>query len=179
MLKKILIANRGEIACRIIRTAREMGIATVAVYSEPDGPSLHVELADEAYCIGPAAATLSYLNQQEIVRVAKAAGAEAVHPGYGFLSENPEFAAACLAAGLIFIGPSPEVITSMGIKSRARDIMEQAGIAVVPGCYLDAVPDRELETKAESIGYPLLIKADRGGGGKGIRLVPSAAWALS
>ncbi|SHO47819.1 acetyl/propionyl/methylcrotonyl-CoA carboxylase subunit alpha [Desulfopila aestuarii] len=171
MFKKILIANRGEIACRIIYSARKMGIATVAVYSEPDSSALHVELADEAYCIGPAAATLSYLNQQEILRVAKAAGAEAIHPGYGFLSENPEFALACKAAGLIFVGPSPDVITSMGIKSRARDIMEQAGIPVIPGCYIDEVPDSELEGKGEGLGYPLLIKADRGGGGKGIRLV--------
>jgi len=175
MIKKILIANRGEIACRIIRTAKAMGIATVAVYSEPDSAALHVELADEAYCIGPAAATLSYLNQQEILRVAKSAGVEAVHPGYGFLSENPEFAEACIAGGLIFVGPSPEVITSLGIKSRARDIMDQAGIPVIPGCYLDIIPHNDLEAKAESIGYPLLVKADRGGGGKGIRLVGSAA----
>lgn len=175
MFKKLLIANRGEIACRIIRTAKTMGISTVAVYAEPDAYALHVEMADESYCIGPAAATLSYLNQQEILRVARNSGAEAIHPGYGFLSENPEFAAACTASGRIFVGPPAEVITSMGIKSRARDIMDQAGIPVIPGCHLDCCPEGELAGRANGIGYPLMIKADRGGGGKGIRLVTSDA----
>jgi len=120
MFDKLLIANRGEIACRIMRTARIMGIGTIAVYAEPDSTALHVEMADEAYCVGPAEATRSYLNQPEILRVAKMAGAEAIHPGYGFLSENPEFAAACVAQGLVCVGPPAEVITAMGIKSRAR-----------------------------------------------------------
>lgn len=167
----LLIANRGEIACRIIRTARSMGLATVAVYSEPDSDALHARLADSAYCVGPAAAGLSYLNQAEILRAARLAGAEAIHPGYGFLSENPEFARACAESGLVFVGPPPEVITSMGIKSRAREIMDQAGIPVIPGCRIGGSNQTESEELAGRIGYPLLIKADRGGGGKGIRLV--------
>jgi 3-methylcrotonyl-CoA carboxylase alpha subunit len=173
MFTSILIANRGEIACRIIRTARAMGIRTVAVYSEADCRALHVDMADEAYCIGPAPAMKSYLMQENILRAAKESGAEAIHPGYGFLSENPEFAAACVGAGLVFIGPPAEVITDMGIKSRAKEIMVQAGIPVIPGCYVDPQNATQLLQEVDKIGYPLLIKADRGGGGKGIRLVHS------
>ncbi len=171
MFKKILIANRGEIACRIIRTARDMGIATVAVYSEVDTNALHTELADEAFCIGPAPAISSYLHGENILKVAKQARVEAIHPGYGFLSENPDFAAACEAAGLIFIGPPANVITEMGIKGRAKEIMEKAGIPIIPGGYVETDKLKDLEQQADRAGYPLLIKADRGGGGKGIRMV--------
>jgi 3-methylcrotonyl-CoA carboxylase alpha subunit len=175
MFTTILIANRGEIACRIIRTARAMGIRTVAVYSEADCRALHVTMADEAYCIGSAPAVKSYLMQENILRAAKESGAEAIHPGYGFLSENPEFAAACTAAGLVFIGPPAEVITEMGIKSRAKEIMKREGIPVIPGYYSDDDDKVRLLHEVNEIGYPLLIKADRGGGGKGIRLVHSEA----
>lgn len=173
MFTTILIANRGEIACRIIRTARAMGIRTVAVYSEADCRALHVTMADEAYCIGPAPAVKSYLMQENILRAARESGAEAIHPGYGFLSENPEFAAACVAAGLVFIGPPAEVISEMGIKSRAKEIMKNEGIPVIPGYYADSQDMTQLLQEVDNIGYPLLIKADRGGGGKGIRLVQS------
>ncbi len=173
MFKKILIANRGEIACRIIRTARAMKISTVAVYSEVDVAALHAEIADEAYCIGPAPAIESYLFIERILQVAKKAGAEAIHPGYGFLSENPDFSAACEAAGLIFIGPSSNVIREMGIKGRAKEIMAKAGIPVIPGGSVDLSNLAAFEAQAEMVGYPLLIKADRGGGGKGIRRVES------
>ncbi|WP_136799366.1 acetyl/propionyl/methylcrotonyl-CoA carboxylase subunit alpha [Desulfosediminicola ganghwensis] len=171
MFNKILVANRGEIACRIIRTASKLGIATVAVYSEADRNSLHTRLADEAFCLGPPPAVQSYLNIGAIIEVAIKSGAEAIHPGYGFLSENPEFARRCVDAGLIFVGPPADVIEAMGIKSRAKELMEQAGIPVIPGGYISAMSKSERSQLAESIGYPLLIKADLGGGGKGIRLV--------
>ncbi len=173
MIRKILIANRGEIACRIIRTARTMGITSVAVYSDADRNSLHVRMADEAYYIGPSPAVESYLNIENILIVAEKSGVQAIHPGYGFLAENPDFAKACETVGLTFIGPSPKVITEMGIKSLAKDRMEKAGIPIIPGYHGDAQDTIALNREAMRIGFPLLIKADRGGGGKGIRLVTS------
>ncbi|MGH8751528.1 MAG: acetyl-CoA carboxylase biotin carboxylase subunit [Burkholderiales bacterium] len=175
MFSKILIANRGEIACRIARTAQHLGIRTVAVYSEADLNARHVAECDEAVLIGPAPARESYLNIGRIVAAAKKTGAQAIHPGYGFLSENAEFAQACAAAGLIFIGPPAAAIRAMGSKSAAKEIMAQAGVPLVPG-YHGA--DQELKTltrAAEKIGYPVLIKASSGGGGKGMRIVDSAA----
>ena len=173
-MKKILIANRGEIAVRVIRACRDMGIATAAVYSECDRAALHVRLADEAWPVGPSAPRESYLRIDAIIAAAKNAGADAVHPGYGFLAENEDFAAACRDAGLIFIGPSPEAITLMGSKTAARRAAIKAGVPVVPGTEealpADA-PDAEIARVAESIGYPLLVKAVAGGGGKGMRTV--------
>lgn len=173
MLKKILIANRGEIAVRIIRTARELGIATVAVYSDADAQAPHVHLADEAVHIGAAPATASYLDVGKIIDAARATGAEAIHPGYGFLSENADFAAACAAAGITFIGPSADVIRTMGSKREAKALMERNGVPVVPGFFGD-VSDDELAMQAQEIGFPVLIKASAGGGGRGMRLVRSA-----
>jgi 3-methylcrotonyl-CoA carboxylase alpha subunit len=171
MFSKILIANRGEIACRIIRTARRMGIRTVAVYSDADRDAMHVALADEAFAIGPAPARSSYLDSEKIIAAARASGAEAIHPGYGFLSENAGFAEACAAAGLVFIGPSPQAIRAMGGKSEAKALMAEAGVPVVPGYHGEDQADRKLADEAESIGYPVLIKASAGGGGKGMRVV--------
>jgi 3-methylcrotonyl-CoA carboxylase alpha subunit len=173
MLKKILIANRGEIAVRIIRTARELGIATVAVYSDADAAAPHVQLADEAVHIGAAPATASYLDSGKIIDAARTTGAEAIHPGYGFLSENADFAAACATAGITFIGPSAEVIRMMGSKREAKALMERNGVPVVPGFFGD-VTDDELALQAREIGFPVLIKASAGGGGRGMRLVKSA-----
>ena len=173
MLKKILIANRGEIAVRIIRTARELGIATVAVYSDADAAAPHVQLADEAVHIGAAPATASYLDGTKIIDAARTTGAEAIHPGYGFLSENADFAAACAAAGVTFIGPSADVIRTMGSKREAKALMERNGVPVVPGFFGD-VSDDELAQRAQEIGFPVLIKASAGGGGRGMRLVKSA-----
>jgi len=175
MFQKILIANRGEIACRIIRTARRMGVATVAVYSEADSGAMHVALADEAYPIGPAASRESYLSADRILAAARASGAEAVHPGYGFLSENAEFAAACAAAGLVFIGPPPASIRAMGSKSAAKALMQQAAVPLVPGYHGADQTPALLEREAASIGYPVLIKASGGGGGKGMRVVEQAS----
>jgi len=175
MFKKIMVANRGEIACRIVRTAKRLGITTVAVYSEADKGALHAMMADEAFCLGPAPASQSYLNIGAIIEVARTSGAEAIHPGYGFLSENPEFAERCAGAGLVFIGPPAGVIESMGIKSRAKELMMRAGIPVIPGGYVSDMKEKERSKLADSIGYPLLVKADLGGGGKGIRLVTDAA----
>ncbi len=170
-IQKILIANRGEIAVRVIRTCRERGIRTVAVYSEADRSALHVRLADEAYAIGPAASSQSYLVQEKILEVARQTGANAVHPGYGFLSENADFAQACTDAGLIFIGPPPDAIRAMGDKTSARLLMETAGIPMAPGTT-NAIDDPEEAARiAEGIGYPVLIKAAAGGGGKGMRVV--------
>lgn len=170
MFSKILIANRGEIAVRIIRACKEMGISTVAVFSEADRDALHVSLADESYCIGPAQVSDSYLNMAEIISAAMVSGAEAIHPGYGLLSENPKFAALCEECGLVFIGPKSEVIAKTGDKDEARKTMREAGVPVIPGC--DAVEDvKEAHAAADQIGYPLLIKARSGGGGRGIRLV--------
>jgi 3-methylcrotonyl-CoA carboxylase alpha subunit len=174
MIRSLLIANRGEIACRIIRTARRLGIRTVAVYSDADAKALHVRQADEAVHIGPAPAAESYLQGERIIEAAKATGAEAIHPGYGFLSENAAFAEAVMAAGLIWVGPKPESIRAMGLKDAAKTLMLQAGLPVTPG-YLgeDQSPERLL-AEAERIGWPVLIKAVAGGGGKGMRKVDAA-----
>src|SRR5262252_1607907 len=173
MFKKILIANRGEIAVRVIRACHELGIVAVAVYSDVDRASLHVRKADEAYPIGPAAAGESYLNIQKILDVARRSGAEAIHPGYGFLSENAKFARACAEAGVKFIGPRPESMELMGSKTRARQEMEKAGIPLVPGTSRGLASPEEAEQVAERIGYPVMLKAAAGGGGKGMRLVPT------
>ncbi len=174
MFRKILIANRGEIACRIIRTARRLGIVTVAVYSDADAGALHVEMADEAYRIGPPAPRDSYLRIEAILAAARASGAEAVHPGYGFLSENAEFAEACAAAGLVFIGPPAAAIRAMGGKSEAKALMEKAGVPLVPGYHGADQADATLRDAAIAIGFPVLIKASAGGGGKGMRIVERA-----
>src|SRR5437899_1647874 len=173
MFKKILIANRGEIAVRIIRACRELGIATVAVYSDVDRNALHVRKADEAYAIGPAAARESYLNIEKILAVAKKAKADAIHPGYGFLSENAEFAEACAKAGLKFIGPTAAAMNIMGSKTSARRAMEAAGVPFVPGSSKGLTLE-EAAGVAEKVGYPVMLKAAAGGGGKGMRLVQSA-----
>ncbi len=171
MFDTILIANRGEIACRVIRTAQRLGIRTVAVYSDADANSLHVALADEAYHIGPAPARESYLIAERILKVAKRSGAQAVHPGYGFLSENAAFAEACSGAGIVFIGPPVGAIRAMGSKSAAKEIMGAAGVPLVPGYHGNEQGADFLQTEADRIGYPLLIKASAGGGGKGMRVV--------
>ncbi|HRW28718.1 MAG: acetyl/propionyl/methylcrotonyl-CoA carboxylase subunit alpha [Alphaproteobacteria bacterium] len=171
MFEKILIANRGEIACRIIKTARKKGIKTVAVYSRADASARHVRLADEAYEIGAAEAADSYLNGSKIIAIARKSGASAIHPGYGFLSENEEFAKACEEAEIRFIGPTADAISLMGLKDQAKKAMEEAGVPVVPGYDGDDQDAVFLSDKADEIGYPLLIKAVAGGGGKGMRLV--------
>ncbi|MEZ0223680.1 MAG: acetyl-CoA carboxylase biotin carboxylase subunit [Alphaproteobacteria bacterium] len=173
-IKKILIANRGEIACRVMRTCQRLGISTVAVYSEADAKALHVEVADEAILIGPPAARESYLDMNKIIAAAKTAGADAVHPGYGFLSENEDFAEACEKAGIIFIGPPPAAIMAMGGKSEAKALMEKAKVPLVPGYHGDKQEEKFLGGEAEKIGFPVLIKASSGGGGKGMRVVESA-----
>lgn len=170
MFSKILIANRGEIAVRVIRACKEMGISTVAVYSEADREALHVSLADEAICIGGPQVKDSYLNMTAILSAAVATGAQAIHPGYGLLSENAKFAKLCESCHIVFIGPSAEIINKMGDKDEARRTMKAAGVPVVPGC--DVIEDvKEAHKKADEIGYPLLCKARAGGGGRGIRLV--------
>ncbi|XP_052797487.1 methylcrotonoyl-CoA carboxylase subunit alpha, mitochondrial-like [Mya arenaria] len=169
-IQKILIANRGEIACRVIKTARSLGIKTVSVYSDADKDSLHVSMADEAYNIGPAAPSQSYLCQDKIMNVAKHSGAQAIHPGYGFLSENVEFAELCSNEGVIFIGPPSTAIRDMGIKSTSKAIMSAAGVPVVHGYHGDDQSDSRLKQEAAAIGYPVMIKAVRGGGGKGMRI---------
>lgn len=171
MFKKILIANRGEIAVRVVRACRELGIISAAVYSDADRASLHVRKADEAYHIGPAAATESYLNIAKIIAVAKHSGADAVHPGYGFLSENAKFAQACVDAGIKFIGPSASSIEMMGSKTRGRQEMEKAGLPFVPGTSKGLESIEQAEQVAGKIGYPVMLKAAAGGGGKGMRLV--------
>jgi acetyl-CoA carboxylase biotin carboxylase subunit len=171
MFKKILIANRGEIAVRIIRACREMGIATVAIYSDVDRGSLHVRKADEAYAIGPPPASESYLRIDKILDIAKRAGAQAVHPGYGFLSENANFAQACSDAGIKFIGPTPHSMNLMGSKTSARQQMEKAGVPFVPGTSSGLTSAEEGEQVAGRVGYPVMLKAAAGGGGKGMRLV--------
>lgn len=171
MLRKLLIANRGEIACRIIQSAHRLGIASVAVYSEADQYSRHVRLADEAFAIGPAPPTESYLKIRNIIEAAKRSGADSIHPGYGFLSENAEFAAACADAGLIFVGPPVTAIEAMGSKSRAKEIMGAAGVPLLPGYHGVDDDDAVLRSAAENIGYPVLLKAIAGGGGKGMRIV--------
>ena len=171
MFQKILIANRGEIAVRIIRACREMGIRTVAVFSEPDRDALHTQLADEAVCIGPAKAADSYLNMQNIISAAVATQAQAIHPGFGFLAENSIFAGMCAECNIKFIGPSSEVIDAMGNKSNARGLMIEAGVPVIPGS--DGVVENVEQAKeiAKKLGYPVMVKASAGGGGKGIRIV--------
>lgn len=171
MIQKILIANRGEIACRVARTAQRMGIACVAVYSDADKGALHTRVADEAVRIGPAAAAESYLNIPAILAAAAATGADAIHPGYGFLSENPDFVDAVAAAGLTFIGPSSEAIRAMGLKDAAKRRMEAAGVPVVPGYHGADQSPEHLADAADGIGYPVMIKAVAGGGGKGMRIV--------
>ncbi len=172
---KVLIANRGEIACRVMRTCRALGIATVAVYSEADAGAMHVAQADEAYCIGPAPSSESYLDMRKIVRVAQLSGAQAVHPGYGFLSENAAFAQLLAESGIEFIGPPASAIVSMGSKSASKEIMLAAGVPCVPG-YHGAEQDAAfLQREADKIGYPVLIKAVKGGGGKGMKIATSAA----
>ena len=175
MFESILIANRGEIACRVIRTARRLGVRTVAVYSDADMDAMHVELADEAYRLGPAAASESYLNGARLIEIARRAGAQAIHPGYGFLAENARFAEACAGAGVAFIGPPAEAIRAMGSKSAALELMAQAGIPVLPGYRGGDQSDDALIEAAKSVGFPLMVKPVAGGGGKGMRIVASAA----
>ena len=171
MFKRILIANRGEIAVRIARACRELDIETVAVYSAADRESLHVKYADYAYPIGPAPSIQSYLSIDRIIDVCKKSRAEAVHPGYGFLAENAAFAQRCKDEGVVFIGPSPQVIDQMGDKVKARQIMKAAGVPVVPGSDGILISEEEVLETIESIGYPCMLKAVAGGGGKGLRLV--------
>jgi 3-methylcrotonyl-CoA carboxylase alpha subunit len=171
----LLIANRGEIACRVIRTARAMGLRTVAVYSEADRDALHVAIADDAVLIGPARARDSYLNIERIIEAAHGSGAEAIHPGYGFLSESADFAQACADAGLVFVGPTAEMIRAMGSKSGSKMLMEQAGVPLVPGFHGEAQDDATLAKAADSIGFPVLVKASAGGGGRGMRVVRAAS----
>ncbi|HYP50540.1 MAG TPA: biotin carboxylase N-terminal domain-containing protein, partial [Pyrinomonadaceae bacterium] len=171
MFKKILIANRGEIAVRVIRACRDMQISPVAVYSEPDAAALHVRMADEAYLLGPAASRESYLRMDKVIEAAKQSGAEAIHPGYGFLSENAEFVQAVQDAGLVFIGPEPYAMDAMGSKTAARKLMQDAGVPVVPGMTEAFSTFEEARDVAAEIGYPVMLKAAAGGGGKGMRLV--------
>ena len=173
MIKKLLIANRGEIAVRIARTAHEMGLSVVAVYSEPDRAALHVRVADEAVCIGPAPARESYLDVAKVIAAAKQTGADAIHPGYGFLSENPALPEACAAAGITFVGPPASAMRAMGSKPAARAKMAEAGVPIVPGA--NAATYAELRDAAAKAGYPVMLKAASGGGGKGMRLVHSEA----
>src|ERR671934_2736339 len=170
MFAKVLVANRGEIAVRVIRALEELGIASVAVYSELDRDALHVRRADEAYLLGGPTAAESYLNIERILEVVRESGAQAVHPGYGFLAENAPFARACDEAGIVFIGPPASAIEAMGSKTRARELMKQAGVPIIPGTT-EAVPDLETARRiAEDIGYPIAVKAAGGGGGKGFRV---------
>jgi 3-methylcrotonyl-CoA carboxylase alpha subunit len=174
MLKSLLIANRGEIACRVIRTARRLGIRTIAVYSDADAKALHVRMADEAVHVGRSPARESYLRSDKIIEAAKTTGAEAIHPGYGFLSENAEFAQAVIDAGIIWVGPKPDSIRAMGLKDAAKKLMAEAGVPVTPGYLGEDQDPKRLEKEAEAIGYPVLIKAVAGGGGKGMRRVDNA-----
>jgi 3-methylcrotonyl-CoA carboxylase alpha subunit len=172
--RTLLIANRGEIACRVIRTARAMGLRTVAVYSEADRDAMHVAMADEAVLLGPARARDSYLNIERVIEAARKSGAEAVHPGYGFLSENAEFAQACADAGLVFVGPTADMMRAMGSKSGSKTLMEKAGVPLVPGYHGEAQDEATLAKAAGKIGFPVLVKASAGGGGRGMRIVRSA-----
>ncbi len=174
MIRRVLIANRGEIARRVIRTARAMGIETVAIYSEADADAPHVREADAAELVGPAAAALSYLNIPGVLDAARRSGADAVHPGYGFLSERAEFADACAAAGLAFVGPPAAVIRAMGSKTAARATMAAAGVPVVPGETPAGQTAEAIATSAQNVGLPVLLKASAGGGGKGMRIVRTA-----
>ncbi|RLI12596.1 acetyl-CoA carboxylase biotin carboxylase subunit, partial [Candidatus Bathyarchaeota archaeon] len=170
MFNKVLVANRGEIAVRVIRACRELGISVAAVYSEADRDSLHVALADEAYCIGPPPPAESYLNIERIVDVAEKCGAEAIHPGYGFLAENPAFARACREAGIEFIGPTPESMEVMENKVATKRLVAQAGVPVIPGPLEPVKSAEEAVEVANSLGYPVLLKAALGGGGRGLRI---------
>ncbi|WP_290486534.1 acetyl-CoA carboxylase biotin carboxylase subunit, partial [Idiomarina sp. UBA3162] len=173
MIQSLLIANRGEIACRVIETARQMGIRTIAVYSAADAQARHTQLADEAYYIGPAPSNESYLKADTIIDVAKSSGADAIHPGYGFLSENESFAELCQQNDIIFVGPPVSAIAAMGSKSAAKAIMEEAGVPLVPGYHGSEQDEDTLFAKAKEVGFPLLLKAAYGGGGKGMRVVES------
>jgi 3-methylcrotonyl-CoA carboxylase alpha subunit len=173
--RSLLIANRGEIAVRVMRTARRMGLRTVAVYSEADRGAMHVEMADEAVLLGPPRARDSYLNIARVIEAARESGAEAIHPGYGFLSENAEFAQACLDAGIVFVGPTAGMMTAMGSKSGSKALMEKAGVPLVPGYHGEAQDEATLAPAADKIGFPVLVKASAGGGGRGMRVVRSAA----
>jgi 3-methylcrotonyl-CoA carboxylase alpha subunit len=175
MFDKILIANRGEIACRIIASCRRLGVATVAIYSEADAAARHVRLADQALCVGPAAARDSYLRIAAIIDAARHSAAQAIHPGYGFLSENPQFAQACAAAGLTFIGPPVAAMRAMSSKASAKELMQRCGVPLLPGYHGEDQDPARLRSEAERIGYPVLIKATAGGGGKGMRVVERAA----
>src|SRR6188474_2666710 len=175
MFSSVLIANRGEIAVRIARTAKRLGMRVIAVYSEADATALHVRVADEAYLIGPPPARESYLVIDRIIEAASLAHADCIHPGYGFLSENPQFAEACAAAGIVFVGPPPSAIRAMGLKDQAKALMEKAGVPVVPGYHGELQDPKFLKEKAYQIGYPVLIKAVAGGGGKGMRRVDKHA----
>ena len=170
----LLIANRGEIACRVIRTARAMGLRSVAVYSEADRGAMHVAEADEAVLLGPARARDSYLNIERVIEAARRSGAEAVHPGYEYLSENAGFAQACADAGLVFVGPTADMMIAMGSKSGSKALMEKAGVPLVPGYHGEAQDEATLTTAADKIGFPVLVKASAGGGGRGMRVVRSA-----
>nr|MCU0255930.1 hypothetical protein [Vicinamibacterales bacterium] len=170
-IRRVLVANRGEIAVRVIRACRELGIASVAIHSEVDAEAPHTVLADDARCVGPAPASQSYLDIGRVVDAARDAGADAIHPGYGFLSENPAFAAACTEAGLVFIGPPADVIARMGSKIAARRVAERAGVPVVPGSTPADQSEEGVAAAARAIGLPVLLKASAGGGGKGMRAV--------
>src|SRR3954462_3344983 len=175
MFTSVLIANRGEIAVRITRSARRLGLRTIAVYSEADAGALHTRVADEAHPIGPPAARESYLVAEKLIEVARASGAQCIHPGYGFLSENAQFAESCATAGIVFVGPPPSAIRAMGLKDRAKALMEKAGVPVVPGYHGVRQEPKFLKQKAYELGYPLVIKAVAGGGGKGMRRVDKHA----
>ena len=175
MFSSVLIANRGEIACRIARTAKRLGMRTIAVYSAADAHALHRRLCDEAYFIGPAEPRESYLSIERLIEVAKKSGAECVHPGYGFLSENADFAEACAQAGLVFVGPPAAAIRAMGLKDRAKALMEKAGVPIVPGYHGERQDAKFLKEKAYEIGYPVLIKPAAGGGGRGMRRIDKQA----
>lgn len=179
-IRKLLIANRGEIACRIIKTARKLGIETVSVFSDADRKALHVGLADQAFHIGPSPAIESYLVKEKLIEVAKRSNADAIHPGYGFLSENFEFATICDRENIKFVGPKPDSIKSMGIKSLSKSIMIDANVPVIPGFHNDNIQDdKKLLEEAKKIGFPVMIKAVRGGGGKGMRIALSESEFLS
>jgi acetyl-CoA carboxylase biotin carboxylase subunit len=175
MFKKVLVANRGEIAVRVIRALRELGISSVAVYSDADRAAQHVRMADEAVHIGPSPSAESYLRIDRVLEAARSHGAEAIHPGYGFLSENADFAAACEQAGIVFIGPSSAAIRAMGSKTAARRLAQSAGVAIVPGTDRPLVDEDEVRRIAAKLGYPVFLKAALGGGGKGLRRVENEA----
>src|SRR6266571_6733825 len=171
VFRRLLIANRGEIAVRVIRACRDLGISPVAVYSEADAYALHVRMADAAFLIGPAPATESYLRIDRILDAARAARAEAIHPGYGFLAENADFAQACLDAGLVFVGPPPGAMRDLGLKTEARKLMQAAGVPVVPGTLEPLASIDDVRKAAADVGFPVALKAVAGGGGKGLRMV--------